>query len=86
LASYPNPFRGVTNFAYNLPVKGKVILEIRDMLGRVVKEVINEPQTAGSHSFLVDAGSMNSGIYYATIRLITDNSVLMQTIKIVNTK
>ncbi|MCX6223880.1 MAG: T9SS type A sorting domain-containing protein [Bacteroidia bacterium] len=85
-ANYPNPFSGVTNFAYSLPVKGKVILEIRDMLGRIVKQVVNQPQTAGNHSFMMDAHTMNSGLYYATIRLITDNSVLTQTIKIVNTK
>jgi hypothetical protein len=87
LANFPNPFSGYTNFSYSLPVNGKVILEIRDILGRVVNEVVNQSQPAGNHSFTLDAKTLTSGLYYATIRLIeNDQTVLTQTIKIVSTK
>jgi hypothetical protein len=87
LTSYPNPFTNSTNFAYTLPDKGKVVLEVRDLLGRMVKEQVVQSQIAGNHVITMDANSMTSGLYYATIRLISDdNKVSSQTIKIVNTK
>jgi hypothetical protein len=86
-ANFPNPFSSRTNFTYTLPVKGKVVLEIRDMLGRIVKQVINTGETAGSHTTTLEANTLSSGMYYATIRLTADdNKVLTQTIKIVSTR
>jgi hypothetical protein len=86
-ANFPNPFSSRTNFTYTVPVKGKVVLEIRDMLGRIVKQVINTGETAGSHTTTLEANTLSSGMYYATIRLTADdNKVLTQTIKIVSTR
>jgi hypothetical protein len=87
LTNFPNPFTNNTNFAYTLPAKGKVVLEVRDVLGRIIKEVVLQSQTEGNHLIALDASTMTSGLYYATVRLITENGkVLSQTIKIVSTK
>ncbi|SVB14722.1 uncharacterized protein METZ01_LOCUS167576, partial [marine metagenome] len=45
--NYPNPFNPVTTLRYDLPEDGLVNITICDMMGRVVKTLINDQQTAG---------------------------------------
>ncbi len=82
LQSYPNPFSDYTNIVYNLPEDGKVTLEIRNLLGQVVKTLVDEPQVKGLHRLRMEAGSMPRGVYTATVRLKNDDENLTHTIKL----
>ena len=62
--NYPNPFNPVTNIVYTLPTAEKVLLRIYDVLGREIKILVNEEQTAGSHNISFDASTLSSGVYY----------------------
>jgi hypothetical protein len=62
--NYPNPFNPVTNIVYTLPAAEKVLLKVYDVLGREIKILINEEQTAGLHSISFDASKLSSGVYY----------------------
>jgi len=71
--SYPNPFNPVTTIRYELPEDGLVNITIYDMMGRVVKKLINDQQTAGYRSLqwnaTNDAGSpVSAGIYLYMIQ------------------
>ncbi|SVC38533.1 uncharacterized protein METZ01_LOCUS291387, partial [marine metagenome] len=59
--NYPNPFNPVTTLRYDLPEDALVNITIYDMMGRQVKTLINEEQTAGYRSLqwnaTNDAGS-----------------------------
>lgn len=83
IQNYPNPFAGSTTISYILPFNGKVVLEIRNSLGKTVKIITNEMQTVGAHSCLLDAGSLSSGLYTATIKLSSSTDELIKTIKLV---
>ena len=48
--NYPNPFNPVTSLRYELPIGGMVNVTIHDMMGRVVKTLVNSSQTAGYKS------------------------------------
>ena len=48
--NYPNPFNPVTSLRYDLPEDGLVNITIYDMMGRVVKRLVNSSQTAGYKS------------------------------------
>ncbi len=61
--NYPNPFNPTTTITYRIPVVSNVRLEIYDILGREVKALVNERQTAGSHYVTFNAGSLPSGVY-----------------------
>ena len=48
--NYPNPFNPVTTLRYNLPEDGLINITIYDIMGRVVKTLLNSSQTAGYKS------------------------------------
>jgi hypothetical protein len=73
--NYPNPFNPSTTIKFSLPVSSNVKLQIYNLLGEVVKEVINSNLPAGTHNFSWNADNNNnsnvtSGIYF--YRLVAD--------------
>lgn len=73
LQNYPNPFNPETTIKYQLPENKHVTLEIYDVLGRLVRTLINLEQTAGYHEVLWDARddqaqSVASGLYFYRIQ------------------
>ena len=68
--NYPNPFNPSTNIRYDLPKNGIVKLVVFDELGREIKTLVNENQTAGTYEATFNASQYPSGIYF--YKLITD--------------
>tara|TARA_B100001123_G_scaffold445720_1_gene598058 strand:+ start:6334 stop:9891 length:3558 start_codon:yes stop_codon:yes gene_type:complete len=71
--NYPNPFNPETKIRYDLPEDGMVIINIYDLMGRNVKSLVNEIQTAGYRSIYWNATndygeSVSAGMYIYTIR------------------
>ena len=62
--NYPNPFNPTTIINYELPVTGNVRLSVFDVLGREVQTLVNERQSAGTHSVQFNASTLPSGIYF----------------------
>lgn len=48
LSNFPNPFVGNTTIHYNLPGSGNVTLKVYDMVGRLVRVLVDEYQDGGS--------------------------------------
>lgn len=71
--NYPNPFNPSTIIEYNIEQPGLVKLKIFDILGREIKTLINQSQTAGKHSVKFNASELPSGIYF--YRLEANNNV-----------
>ena len=71
--AFPNPFNPVTTLRYDLPVDGMVNITIYDMMGRIVKNLLNDQQTRGYRSVKWDATDntgdrVSSGLYLYTIQ------------------
>ncbi|MCU7495347.1 MAG: T9SS type A sorting domain-containing protein, partial [Ignavibacteria bacterium] len=63
--NYPNPFNPATLIKYSLPRDAFVTLRVYDMLGRVVKEIVNGFNEKGFHEIIFDAGTtIASGVYF----------------------
>ena len=62
--NYPNPFNPSTTISYGLPKSGLVKLVIYDVLGRVVKTLVNGYKEAGMYDFSFDASGISSGVYF----------------------
>ena len=70
--AYPNPFNPVTTLSYNLPDDGIVNITIYDMMGRIVKTLVNSPQTVGHRSIQWNATNdvgqpVSAGFYLYSI-------------------
>jgi hypothetical protein len=65
-ANYPNPFNPSTTIRFSLPVENKISLVVYDMLGREVKTLITNQQTAkGAYQAEWD-GTNNAGTSVAS--------------------
>ena len=63
VSNYPNPFRQRATIEYRVPAPGHVRLTVYDVLGRELAVLVEERQSAGSHSAKLDASSWPSGVY-----------------------
>ncbi len=74
LGAYPNPFNASTNIEYSLPEAADVAIEIYNILGHKVEELVNGYQQAGYYHQTWNAGEYPSGIYFVNINAGTMSS------------
>ena len=63
--NYPNPFNSSTVISYQVPVTSRVVLNIFNTEGRLVRTLVNGEATPGSHNVIWN-GLSNSGTAVAT--------------------
>lgn len=61
---YPNPSSGFTNISYLLKQSNIIVVELVDITGKTVKELINEKQDPGYHSQILSLQGVIAGIYF----------------------
>jgi hypothetical protein len=62
--NHPNPFSEQTAITYGLPEDAHVRIQIYDIMGRLIKEVVNEWKTAGYHRTLIRGEELTPGTYF----------------------
>ena len=63
----PNPFNPTTTISFTLPEMAKVTLNVFDVSGRQVAQVVNGLREAGTHQVTFDGSNLASGVYLYTI-------------------
>ena len=63
-AAYPNPFNPTTTISFGLPQESHVVIDIYDIKGQKVEEIINQNMLHGTHSIVWNADSHSSGVYF----------------------
>lgn len=76
--NYPNPFNGSTTLRYILPEASGVRLEVYDLMGQLVRVLVEEWQQAGEYQVAWDGQdgqgrSVSSGVYL--YRLVDSNRI-----------
>ena len=61
--NYPNPFNPSTTILYTLPSRGRVVLQVFDVLGRVVRTLVDGEEAAGRYGAEFDGSRLPSGVY-----------------------
>ena len=62
--NYPNPFNPSTNIPFALPFESDVKVNIYDVRGRLVQELVNSHFGSGYHHISWDASHLSSGLYF----------------------
>jgi len=61
--NYPNPFNPSTTITYSLPNDAPVRLTVTDINGRLVRNLVDTRQSAGTYRVTVDMLGLSSGVY-----------------------
>jgi PKD repeat protein len=78
---HPNPFSTYTTLKYELAYDASVIMDVYDMQGNKIRELINEQQSEGEHLQQVYATGLNSGFYF--IKMMVDGQFFLTTINVI---
>jgi hypothetical protein len=66
--NYPNPFNPRTTINYHIAYRSEVVLNVFDVLGQEVLQLVNDIQEPGYKTIQWDAGNISSGIYFYQLR------------------
>ncbi len=80
VAVYPNPFSSEFAIDYQLKEAAEVNIELFDLSGKKVAQILNANQTAGNHHFdyQIEEGSLEAGIYI--LNLSADGTTYSKTV------
>jgi len=62
--NYPNPFNPTTYIRYTVPQQTHVRLQVYNLLGQEIAELVNTVQPAGTHIVAFDAHRLATGVYF----------------------
>ena len=71
--NYPNPFNPATNLKFSIADKSMVTLEIFNILGESVMEVLNDELDIGNYDINVDMQGFASGMYFYRLTAINNH-------------
>jgi len=66
--NYPNPFNPATKIKFNLNKSGAVSINVYDLKGSLVSELVKGNYSAGSYEVTFDGSMIPSGIYFYKIQ------------------
>jgi photosystem II stability/assembly factor-like uncharacterized protein len=74
--NYPNPFNSTTTIEYEVPRHTMLQLNVVDIQGRVVRELVHMVHEPGVYRVRFDATGLASGVYFCTMK--TEFSITTQ--------
>jgi len=85
--NYPNPFSYVTNISYQIPKDSKVLLQIYDLTGQLVCNLVNETQTPGYYTVHWNGkdkigNEIARGVYFCRLKIepVGEHKVIGETV------
>ena len=86
--NYPNPFNPTTSIIFNIPEESNIHLQVIDLMGRVVEELLNGNKPRGSYNIKWNASNFASGVYIVrmTAQSLSSGKIFMNAIKMVYMK
>ena len=78
---YPNPASHTASFIFSLSKKQKVLLQVYDMRGKLIRELFRGERTGGDHIIRLEASELSEGVYhyhFQTEERVQDGSLVIQ--------
>ena len=72
--NYPNPFNATTQINFEILQDGNVTLDIYNIGGQMVENLVDNYLNSGSHSVTFDGSNLPSGVYFYKLT-IDENSI-----------
>ena len=69
--NYPNPFNPSTVISYSLAADSKVTIKVYNLLGQLIKELLNATQNAGDQQVVFNAANLSSGVYFYSMSAVS---------------
>lgn len=66
--NYPNPFNPTTIISYDIPTASHIQLQVYDVTGRLVANLVDSDQSPGRYQVQFDASHLSSGVYIYRLR------------------
>ena len=79
--NYPNPFNPETNIKFDLPEASKVRINVYNILGEKVAELLNKTVETGFHQVEFNGSNLSSGTYIYRIEAQSSGQTFVQTKK-----
>jgi hypothetical protein len=81
--NYPNPFNPTTKINYSLPNDSRVTLEVYNIIGERVAQLVNEEQSGGYYvvNFGTSSNNISSGIYIYKLTAVDNTGKNFSSIK-----
>lgn len=80
--NYPNPFNPSTQIEFSLPAMGKVSLQVYNIVGQKVQQLIYGHLQQGMHSINFNAAGLSSGVYIYQLKyedtVLSNKMILMK--------
>jgi len=83
--NYPNPFNPTTLIRYKISHLSDVSLDVYNVLGEKIKNLVDQKQKPGDYEILFDGQNLSSGLYFLVLnsRSIIKKSLSNSTIKMI---
>ncbi len=81
--NYPNPFNPQTMISFALPEAANISINIYDINGRLISELVNGNYQAGVHKIIFDGVNLASGVYFVHAGMLSPGKQKIFTKKIV---
>lgn len=81
LSLAPNPAKGISQLSLAIRQEGRVRVALYDIVGRLVRNLIDETMSAGEHSVNIEGRNLAAGVYFVKVE--TPDGVGTKTMTIV---
>lgn len=83
LLAFPNPFTEELVLNFHIPSMGKLAITLQNLVGEKVYCLNDNIYSTGNQSVKLNTRNLVSGIYLLSLKLQTDNNLMISTIKVV---
>jgi hypothetical protein len=81
--NYPNPFNPQTTIIFALPKAAAVSINLYDINGRMIRNLVNDRYEAGIHKITFNGTNLGSGVYFVHARMLSPDKKAIFTKKMI---